>query len=183
MFCQSIKLWLWSLWGWAVLQGLQELSEKTSDWASSPCGMLQYNIANIFRMTQSFWWLYVHQGMIGVCSSSSCDHLSYAKVWFPIMTIMMINLMIIMMMIFMMQRPGSVSSLCGDRLGLLDHPFILQYDTKQYPPSELVVCWCWWWYWYQPVSSKQTCCMLMLMMMLIPASILQLNLSGWCWCW
>ena len=46
---------------------------------------------------------------------------------------------LIMMMIFMMQRSGSLSSLCGDGLGLLDHPFLLQYDTSQYPPSELVI--------------------------------------------
>ena len=66
-------------------------------------------------------------------------------------SIIIFNLIIILitMMIFMMQRSGSVSSLCGDGLGLPDHPFLLQCDVipgnilNKYPPM-----------WYPAISSN-----------------------------
>ena len=183
MLCNSIKLWLWSLWGLAALQGLQELSENTADWARSPCGPFAIQYCKHVYDDWIFLMIIFHQSTIDIfCSASSCDYLFLANVWLWIM--------IIIMMIFMRQRPGSLSSLCGDGLGLLDHPFLLQYDTKQYPPSELVIiilqydtsqyppselvlCWCWSRYqaipykWpchhypsnsiYQAISSKWTC--------------------------
>ena len=122
---------------------------------------------------------YFHQSLYLLSADDTCvcDDTKARRMSINISSsIIIFNLIIVLitMMIFMMQRSGSVSSLCGDGLGLPDHPFLLQCDVipgnilNKYPPM-----------WYPAISSTRICHHILLQYPKSGVDIITIQFPNW----